>query len=74
MVNGIGNVDFMILFIYVSMASVLIRLVRSGGRCYEADRRVFSQRIAWQLSHKSDPRWTCGHTAPYHLTNSPPRV
>ena len=31
MVNGIGNVDFMILFTYVSMASVLIRLVRSGG-------------------------------------------
>ena len=39
MVNGISNVDFMILFTYVSMASVLIRLVISVWRV-SATRRV----------------------------------
>lgn len=42
MANGIGNVDFMILFTYISMASILIRLVNiyiSAGRS-GATRRV----------------------------------
>lgn len=41
-VNGIGNVDFMILFTYVNMASVLIRLViRSGGAVLRGESACF---------------------------------
>lgn len=42
MVNGIGNVDFMILFTYVSTASVLIRSVRSGGAVLRGRLACFS--------------------------------
>lgn len=72
MVNGISNVDFMILFTYVSMASVLIRLVISVWRC-GATRRVgvFSLNespgnyLINQTVGTCTTR-TCGHTAPYH--------